>query len=165
MKQPRWKRSKVEMANHLRNNPTPAEARLQALLDERLNNTKDWPKFKFQRRALGYILDFYDGKHGLCIELDGKIHDEPEQREWDACRTLALQSHGVRVLRFPNGRIFNDTAAVMGEIEIAWRQGRETYLPKYRYPVRRKKRAMAKKKPKRSRWGKEARVMGLRRIP
>lgn len=131
-KQPEWKRRKVRHANRMRNNPTSAEARLKVLLDERLKGTRDWPKFIFQRRALGYILDFFDTKHGLCIEVDGGVHTDPNQQKWDERRTAALARYGVKVLRIRNERIFNEAETVMREIEAAWRCGAEVSLPKYR---------------------------------
>ena len=62
---------------------------------------------KFQRqKVLGhYIADFYCAEHQLVIELDGSQHYEASQTEYDAKRTVFLNSCGYHVLRFTNNEI------------------------------------------------------------
>lgn len=86
----------------LRNRMTPSES----LLWEELRNKKlGGHKFRRQHPVLKYILDFYCHKYKLAIELDGSIHDTPEQIEKDKKRSLDLERKGLTVLRFRNSEI------------------------------------------------------------
>lgn len=53
----------------------------------------------------GYIADFYCQKHKLIIELDGKIHDLKERREYDEVRDNFFTSLDYKVLRFKNEEV------------------------------------------------------------
>ena len=59
-------------------------------------------KFRRQQVIAGFIVDFYCASARLALELDGGVHDDPDQRAYDAARRDALASHAVRVLRLPN---------------------------------------------------------------
>jgi very-short-patch-repair endonuclease len=75
------------------------------------------PKPKF------YVLDFYLPKYSLAIELDGRYHNELEQKRLDRERTSLLNESGIRVLRIPNFEIKDDIETV--KIQIL------TYLQQY----------------------------------
>ena len=80
----------------LRNNPTPAEFEFKKILD------KHGIKYIFQKAFLKdyyCIVDFYLPKpYGICIEIDGSIHDTIRQRTKDYWRDKYLASRGgVRV--------------------------------------------------------------------
>ncbi|HYM15827.1 MAG TPA: DUF559 domain-containing protein, partial [Dehalococcoidia bacterium] len=61
-------------------------------------------------------VDLYCVDAGLVIELDGSVHDDPEQRQADVVRQQFLESQGVRVLRFPNAELFSDIDRVLATI-------------------------------------------------
>ncbi len=98
------------MARQLRRGMTEAEARLWSGL-------RGWKIAKFRRQhPLGrFILDFYCAEARLCVEVDGAVHDEQQER--DAERTTHLQQLGIRVVRFRNGQVLADTPAVLRRIE------------------------------------------------
>ncbi len=101
-------------AQHLRKNPTEAEAVLwQALRAEKLDG------FKFRRQhPIGrFIADFYCSQCKLIIEVDGDIHDE--QKEQDAARTAEIEKFGVRVIRFSNDEVLENLTAVIEKIRQA----------------------------------------------
>jgi very-short-patch-repair endonuclease len=52
----------------------------------------------------------------LVIECDGSIHQKDERWHHDQVRDAYMISQGVRVLRFTNEQVLNDTAAVLSEI-------------------------------------------------
>ena len=52
-----------------------------------------------------FIVDFYCASARLALELDGGVHDDPDQRAYDAARRDALASHDVRVLRLDNRHV------------------------------------------------------------
>lgn len=101
----------VSHARSLRTNATPAECHLW----ERLRR-RQLGGFKFRRQSQlrGFIADFYCPQASLVIELDGPSHEY--QKEYDARRTEILGETKVRVIRFANDRVWNETDAVLAEI-------------------------------------------------
>ena len=97
----------------LRRNATDAESLLWQLLR---NRQLDGWKFRRQHPVDPYILDFYCDEARLAVELDGGQHAEPAQAGYDVERTLALETGGIRVLRFWNNEVLKNTNAVLQEI-------------------------------------------------
>lgn len=69
--------------------------------------------FQFQKIFIGngkfYICDFYFKEINLVIELDGKVHNNKKQKRKDSKRTKWLhKNHGVEVIRFKNGYVFDN---------------------------------------------------------
>lgn len=65
-------------------------------------------------RRLYYIPDFYCYKAKLVIEADGPIHSY--KKEYDKNRDEVLQALGLRILRFENEQVINDTQHVLNTI-------------------------------------------------
>src|SRR5689334_18705381 len=108
----------VQVGRELRQRQTSAEAVLwEHLRDRRLANIK----FRRQHPIANttYVADFYNYEARLVIELDGSVHDDPQQQAIDRNRQQEIESLGHRVLRFRNERIFTDLASVLGEILAA----------------------------------------------
>lgn len=72
--------------------------------------------FRRQHSIDRYIADFYCPKVKLAIELDGGIHDRPEQQVKDKIRDAIITSHGVTILRFRNEEIINDPSKALIKI-------------------------------------------------
>ena len=87
----------IEKAKALRKNATPWEKNLWFYF------LRDYP-IRFQRQKVidSYIVDFYCHKAKLVIELDGSGHYFKNQMEYDNSRTLVLEKHQLKVLRFSN---------------------------------------------------------------
>jgi very-short-patch-repair endonuclease len=99
------------LSREMRSNPTAAENHLwQRLRKEQVLD------FKFRRQYTidRFIVDFYCTEARLVIEVDGGIHDE--QQEADQLRTEFLESLGLRVLRFTNGEVIQQTDGVIESI-------------------------------------------------
>lgn len=64
-----------------------------------------------------YILDFYCPELNLAIEVDGQIHMDEEQFNYDQERTKNLQEIGVSVIRFWNSEVINDLPSVINQIQ------------------------------------------------
>lgn len=64
----------------------------------------------------GYILDLYCHEARLGIEVDGKYHDEKEQRDFDQQRTGYLNEFGIEVVRFSNEEVLNNMDEVLNKI-------------------------------------------------
>jgi very-short-patch-repair endonuclease len=108
------KRSTPKMmhrAGELRNEPTPAEAKLWKYLH---SQTLDGTHFRRQYAIDKYIVDFCAPRARLIIEVDGSQH--LNQQNYDAERTEFLKAKGYRVLRFWNNDILNNIQDVMSAI-------------------------------------------------
>ena len=95
----------------LREHATDAERLLWRLL-----RTRQFFGLKFRRQhSIGpYIVDFYCAVHRLAVELDGGQHFTVEGLAYDRRRTAYLAARGIRVLRFTNSELFENTEGVMG---------------------------------------------------
>ena len=103
-------------AKALRGAETPAEQRLWRVLRGRAVNGL---KFRRQHPLHGFVLDFFCAEVGLCVELDGSVHDDPLQRERDEARTAHLAAHGIGVIRFRNEEVLDDLPTVLRRIARA----------------------------------------------
>lgn len=110
-----WDRLKP-LAREMRHEPTPAEDALwKHLRGRRLNGVK----FRRQHAIDHYIVDFVCIERQLIIEVDGDIHERPDQSTYDAFRQTYLESLGYRVLRFTNGEVLHSISAVLEVIGAA----------------------------------------------
>ena len=101
-------------SRELRNNPTDAERRLwTAIRNRQLNGTR----FNRQVPIGHYICDFVSRRTGLIIELDGGQHALDQKK--DSKRTVFLEQHGYRVLRFWNNDVIDNLDGVLGVIVAA----------------------------------------------
>jgi very-short-patch-repair endonuclease len=101
-------------AKQLRSQLTPAEA---CLWDALRANKLFGFRFKLQHPLNNFIADFYCHSAKLVIELDGSIHDEEEQKDWDTNRTAMLEEFGINVLRFQNNDVLTDIDGVLAKIK------------------------------------------------
>ncbi|MBN2550818.1 MAG: endonuclease domain-containing protein [Anaerolineales bacterium] len=102
---------KVERAREMRREMTPAERRLWGRL--RANRLEGW-HFRRQQVIDGFIVDFYCHQGELVVEVDGDVH--AAQEEYDARRDEALRRRGLRVIRFTNRQVMNETERVLEAI-------------------------------------------------
>lgn len=105
--------SKLMLAQHMRDNPTPAEAALWSRLRK---NQIGYP-FQRQRVILGYIVDFLQPKSKTVVEVDGGIHKQT--KEWDDARTYVLERAGYSVLRYSNEDVLHNIGDVVEGI-VDW---------------------------------------------
>jgi very-short-patch-repair endonuclease len=63
-----------------------------------------------------FIVDFYCPQAKLCIEVDGSVHYEPAQAEYDAARTAFLEELGYKVVRITNDDVRYNIDPVIDEI-------------------------------------------------
>jgi very-short-patch-repair endonuclease len=72
-------------------------------------------RYKFRRQhPIGqYIVDFACTKHRLAIELDGGQHADNSA---DESRTVWLERHGWKLIRFWNNDVLNNTNGVIDPI-------------------------------------------------
>ncbi len=102
-----------EYAQKHRDNPTKAELIIWEFL-----KSKQLEKYKFRRQHIigKYIADFVCLDRMLIIEIDGNIHQLPENKESDKDRTQWLASNGFKVIRFKNEEVTTQTEKVLNDI-------------------------------------------------
>lgn len=104
---------KTRFARGLRKNMTVAEK----VLWEKLRNRKLLGlKFRRQQLIQGFIADFYCDETRLCVEVDGNIHDEPEQKKIDLHREKVFKLWRIKTIRFKNDDVLNNITDVLKNI-------------------------------------------------
>ncbi len=104
----------LKNTRELRKCLTDAEKLLWKLLrNRRLNH------WKFRRQhplSAGFILDFYCAETRVAIELDGSYHKDQEKKILDKNRTAEIEKYGIRVIRFWNAEVLDETESVIRRI-------------------------------------------------
>ena len=105
----------------LKANLTPAEAKLWLYLQ---NSKLENRKFRRQHSIENYIQDFYCPSEKIAIELDGDTHNTLSQKADDKTRDLFLKSIGIKVLRFENKMVFENSNGILKAIkkEFGWQK-------------------------------------------
>jgi 5-methyltetrahydrofolate--homocysteine methyltransferase len=95
-----------EYALYHRSNPTQAEEILWNLV-----KSKQLEGYKFRRQHIigNYIADLVCLDRRLIVEIDGLIHQLPENKESDEIRSKWLNTQGFTVLRVTNHQVINET--------------------------------------------------------
>ncbi len=96
----------------LRNNQTEAEKMLWKYISR---NKILSLRFLRQYSAGPYILDFYCPKIRLGIELDGKIHEN--NRLYDKDREKYLEGFDIKIIRFSNNDVLNNTNKILNDLQ------------------------------------------------
>lgn len=91
-----------DLCRRLRKKQTKTEKLLWAHLRRKgLNGLK----FRRQHPLGRYIADFYCPEARLVVELDGKVHNLQDQREYDEVRKEIMEVHRIKLLRIKNDEI------------------------------------------------------------
>lgn len=104
----------IDFAKDLRKTQTVAEEYVWEILRDR---RFWWIKFRRQHPIWGYIADFYCVEHKLIIELDGSVHQNPEQQIKDRLRDEDLTKAWNKILRFTNEQALNKIEQVLQTIK------------------------------------------------
>lgn len=76
-------------------------------------------KFRRQHPIDKFIADFYCHEKKIVVELDGAIHDDKMNAQYDEARTYELNGSGIKVIRFRNSEVENNISLVIEEIKRA----------------------------------------------
>ncbi|MBI5533350.1 MAG: DUF559 domain-containing protein, partial [Deltaproteobacteria bacterium] len=57
----------------------------------------------------GFVVDLYCACHRIAIELDGGVHDDPEQARYDEMRDRALAYAGISIVRIRNEHVSRES--------------------------------------------------------
>ena len=102
-----------KQAKELRNRETKAEKILWSFL----SNKKMGVKFRRQHPINQFIADFYCHELKLVLEVDGPIHFQEENMEYDRMRTKIFHSYGLKVLRFTNEQVIHNSESGLSTIK------------------------------------------------
>jgi very-short-patch-repair endonuclease len=104
-----------KLAKELRKMETEAEKLLWARLHK---NQLLGLQFRRQHPINRFIADFYCPKIKLIIEVDGNIHELPENEAHDIGRSEILNDFGITVTRFTNEQIIENIDSSIEQIKI-----------------------------------------------
>jgi len=107
------KHKQKDKRKYLRSNSTLPEV----LLWEKIKDKKLGARFRRQYGIGYYIADFCCPQRKIVIELDGGIHEEKEQKQYDGWRTKDTEDLGFIVIRFSNEDVRYNMNKVLEKIE------------------------------------------------
>lgn len=103
-----------DFRRELRNNPTKAESILwKALRRSQLEGRK----FRRQQSIDNFIVDFCCPSEKLIVEVDGEVHNNFVNNEYDFKRTEQLNKFGYKVIRYTNEEICKSLDLVLEAIK------------------------------------------------
>ena len=105
-----------QYGRELRQSATKAEKILWEYLR---NRNLDGLKFRRQHPIDKFIADFYCHEKKLVVELDGAVHDDKMNSQYDEARSYELKGSGITAIRFRNGEVENNISFVLTEIRKA----------------------------------------------
>ena len=112
----------LSLARVLRRRQTDAERVMWHLVRRRQLGVK----FRRQHPIEPYVLDFYCHRLRLAVEVDGAGHVQPTKRAEDRERSAVLQAQGIKVVRFTNVEVLQETEAVAEALWLACEERRDT---------------------------------------
>lgn len=98
-----------ELRMGLRDNSTQAEYHLWHYL----KNKQIGYKFRRQHGIDSFVVDFYCSEKQLAIEIDGAPHFTEEGKRKDMERSKIIGEHGIKIIRFTNDEVLNQTSGVI----------------------------------------------------
>jgi phosphoribosylformylglycinamidine synthase subunit PurQ / glutaminase len=110
-----WFKLKLR-TRELRHESTEAEKQLWQAIR---NRTVEGAKFRRQHTIGPFVVDFICMESRLILEVDGTVHDQPDQRDYDEARQQYLEGHGYRVIRFKNAAVLETLETVVDQIRLA----------------------------------------------
>jgi very-short-patch-repair endonuclease len=107
------KKSEQEKRRHLRNNMTYCEKIVWLHLKKRQLGYR----FLRQYSVDHFVIDFYCPELKLAVELDGNVHEIPEQKGYDRARQQYLEAFGIKFIRIKNEEFLGNPNKAFSKIE------------------------------------------------
>lgn len=118
-----------QFRRHLRKGSTTAE---KILWFHFRNHKFQDLKIRRQHSIENFVVDFYCDKLKLVIEVDGGVHDNQGQSNYDDFRDQVLKTKGYQILRIDNASVIDHTEAALEwlkrEVERVRVETREGFL-------------------------------------
>lgn len=78
-------------------------------------------KFKREHIVSGrWIVDFFFPEIRLAIEVDGSIHNTPDQQAKDRKKDQDCERFDITILRISNAEVFGDRERLVGKLRAGW---------------------------------------------
>ena len=107
------KKSEQEKRRSLRNNTTYCEK----IVWLHLRKKQLGYRFLRQYSVDHFVIDFYCPELKLAVELDGDVHEIPEQKEYDIARQKYLEKFGIKFIRITNEEFLGNPNKAFSKIE------------------------------------------------
>ncbi len=107
------KKSEQEKRRSLRNNTTYCEK----IVWLHLRKKQLGYRFLRQYSVDHFVIDFYCPKLKLAVELDGDVHEFPEQKDYDKARQKYLEAFGIKFVRITNEEFLGNPNKAFSKIE------------------------------------------------
>ena len=107
------KKSEQEKRRQLRNNMTYCEKIVWLHLRKRQLGYR----FLRQYSVDHFVIDFYCPELKLAVELDGNVHEIPDQKEYDEARQKYLEKFGIQFIRITNEEFLGNPNKAFTRIE------------------------------------------------
>ncbi len=107
------KKSEQEKRRQLRNNATYCEKIVWLHLRER----QLCYRFLRQYSVDHFVFDFYCSELKLAIELDGDVHENPEQKNYDKARQKYPEAFEIKFVRIKNEEFLGNPNKAFKRIE------------------------------------------------
>ena len=98
----------------------------EVLLWQQLRRRSTGWRWRKQRPAGTYTLDFYCDAVELCVEVDGEAHDRGDRPARDLRRDAWIAAHGILTLRIPAAEVLGNMEGVRAYVGEIARQRSET---------------------------------------
>ena len=100
-----WNQQTATLRTNLLNNPGHGSAlsfsKLLKSLGPLFHYIRQWPYFVSSNYGVQvFFMDFFFPKLRVCVEIDGRSHNDPSQKQWDCWRTNFLKDNYLEVLRY-----------------------------------------------------------------
>jgi len=107
------KKSEQEKRRSLRNNMTYCEKIVWLHLRKRQLGYR----FLRQYSVDHFVIDFYCPELKLAVEIDGDVHEFPEQKDYDNARQKYLEKFGIEFVRIKNEEFLGNPDKAFSKIE------------------------------------------------
>ena len=107
------KKTEQEKRRLLRNNMTYCEKIVWLHLRKRQLGYR----FLRQYSVDHFVIDFYCPELKLAVELDGNVHEIPEQKDYDRARQKYLEKFGIKFIRITNEEFLGNPNKAFSRIE------------------------------------------------
>ncbi|MBI5726683.1 MAG: DUF559 domain-containing protein [Ignavibacteriales bacterium] len=113
------KKAEKENRRFLRREETPAE---KIIWHHLRNRQLLGVKFRRQYSVFQFSIDFYAPYLKFAVEIDGSVHDEPEQHERDIFRQQIIEELDIQFLRITNDELFENPNKALKKITTKTQQ-------------------------------------------
>jgi very-short-patch-repair endonuclease len=115
----------LRYVKRMRDHPTRAERQFRVILNS-LNGGTLKGRFNTQHVVTGrWIVDFFFPEVRLAVEIDGGVHQSPEQKARDQEKEKDCARFDITLIRVTNGEVFGDRTRLVEKLRRGWRAALE----------------------------------------